>query len=569
MAVEQFPRKKVSRPHTEITVDTSGIGGASSSSDKTLMLVGSAKGGKPDTVYRFRNYQQAKQVLRSGDLLDAIELAWNASDVNTASAGDILAVRVEDAKNATLTKGGLTFASTIYGVDANEIQVALEDNNLTHTKRLTVAFSKDGYKKVFDNLGKIFSIQYKGSEAQANFTIAQDKISKKATTLTLNVGSEPESTTEVMKYELGQGVYSETNILVSAINSLPDWEAKFFPIGDKNLPTDALEAVDKVDVKTEAVFVGALAGDIAKQLEYNDYVTVAVDATKPVEDFELTNLTGGSDGTAPESWANKFPLLANEGGYYLVPLTDKQAVHSEALAFVKDRTDNGDPMRIIVGGGTNETVEESITRATNLRDPRASLVGFSGTRKMDDGRLLKLPGYMMASQIAGIASGLEVGEAITFKHFNVTSVDRVFESSQLDMLNESGVISIEFVRNRTLTAFRVVQDVTTYNDKSDPVKNEMSVGEANDFLVSELKIELDNNFIGTKVIDTSASLIKNFIQSFLDNKKRAREIQDYTPEEVQVVLEGDVASISMTVMPIRSLNKITVQLVYKQQILTA
>lgn len=125
---------------------------------------------------------------------------------------------------------------------------------------------------------------------------------------------------------------------------------------------------------------------------------------------------------------------------------------------------------------------------------------------------------MMASQIAGIASGLEVGEAITFKHFNVTSVDRVFESSQLDMLNESGVISIEFVRNRTLTAFRVVQDVTTYNDKSDPVKNEMSVGEANDFLVSELKIELDNNFIGTKVIDTSASLIKNFIQSFLDNK---------------------------------------------------
>ena len=147
MAVEQFPRKKVSRPHTEITVDTSGIGGASNSSDKTLMLVGSAKGGKPNTVYRFRNYQQAKATLRSGELLDAIELAWNASDVNTASAGDILALRVENATNAKIKKGGLTIASTIYGLDANEMQVALEDNSLTHTKRLTIAFAKDDTTK--------------------------------------------------------------------------------------------------------------------------------------------------------------------------------------------------------------------------------------------------------------------------------------------------------------------------------------------------------------------------------------------------------------------------------------
>lgn len=569
MAVEQFPRKKVSRPHTEITVDTSGIGGASNSSEKILMLVGSAKGGKPNTVYRFRNYQQAKATLRSGELLDAIELAWNASDVNTASAGDILALRVENATNAKIKKGGLTIASTIYGLDANEMQVALEDNSLTHTKRLTIAFAKDGYNKVFDNLGKIFSIKYTGEQAQASFSITEDSITKKANKLILSAGAEVGTQTPVMEYSLGQGIYSDTNVLVSAINSLPDWEAKLFPIGDKNVPTETFDKVDKADVKTGEKYVEALGGDIAKQLEYNDYVTVEIDRATPIQDFALTNLSGGTDGTVPESWADKFPLLANEGGYYLVPLTDKQAVHSEALAFVKDRTDNGDPMRIVVGGGTNETVEESIARATNLRDPRASVVGFSGTRKMDDGRLLKLPGYMMASQIAGIASGLEIGEAITFKHFTVTSVDRIYESGQLDMLNESGVIAVEYVRNRTLTAFRIVQDVTTYNDKTDPVKNEMSVGEANDFLVSELKIELDNNFIGTKVVDTSASLIKNFIQSFLDKKKRAREIQDYTPEEVQVVLEGDVASISLTVMPIRSLNKITVQLVYKQQILTA
>lgn len=569
MAVEQFPRKRVSRPHTEITVDTSGIGGGSSSSDKLLMLVGSAKGGSPNTVYKFRNYQEAKKQLRSGELLDAIEIAWNASDVGTQSAGDILAMRVEDAKNAKLEKDGITISSKLFGLEANEIQVALEDNTLTSTKRLTIAFNKDRYKKVYDNLGKIFSIKYTGSEAQASFTIAEDAITKLANKLTLKTGAASESMTEAMSFDLGQGVYTNTNTLVAEINNLPDWEAKFFPIGDKNVATASFEKVADADAKAGEVFVTALGGDIQKQVEYDEYITVAIDRSKEITAFSLTNLAGGVDGTVPESWADKFQYFANEGGYYLVPLTDKPAVHAEALAFVKDRSDNGDPMRILVGGGSNETVEESITRATNLRDPRACVIGFSGTRKMDDGRLMKLPGYMCASQVAGIASGLEIGEAVTFKHFNITDVDRKLEGTQLDTLNESGVIGLEFVRNRTVTNFRIVQDVTTYNDKADPVKNEMSVGEANDFLVSELKIELDNAFIGAKVVETSASLIKNFVQSFLDRKKRASEIQGYTPEEVQVVLDGDTAMISMTIYPIRSLNKIQVSIVYKQQILTA
>lgn len=569
MAVEQFPRKKVSRPHTEITVDTSGIGGGSSSSDKLLMLVGSAKGGNPNTVYKFRNYQEAKKTLRSGDLLDAIELAWNASDVGTQSAGDILAMRVEDAKNAKITKDGITITSKLYGLEANDIQVALEANNLTGTKRLTVSFAKDRYNKVYDNLGKIFSIKYKGSEALATYSISADVTTKFANKLVLKTGAKSDTMATVMSFELGQGVYTNTNTLVAEINNLPDWEAKFFPIGDKNVETATFEIATDVDAKTAESFITALGGDILKQVEYDEYISVGIDRSKTVSAFALTNLTGGLDGTIPESWANKFQYFANEGGYYLVPLTDKPAVHAEALAFVKDRSDNGDPMRVFVGGASNESVEESITRSTNLRDPRAAVIGFSGTRKMDDGRLLKLPAYMCAAQVAGIASGLEIGEAVTFKHFNITDVDRKFEGSQLDTLNESGVIGLEYVRNRTNTAFRIVQDVTSYNDKSDPVKNEISVGEASDFLVSELKIELDNAFIGTKVVETSASLIKNFVQSFLDRKKRAREIQGYTPEEVQVILDGDVASISMTIYPIRSLNKIQVAIVYKQQVLTA
>ena len=573
MAVELYPIKKVSRPHTEIKTDTSGIGGASSGSVKVLMLVGSAEGGKPNTVYRVRNYMQAKQVFRGGELLDAIELAWNPS-TNTGlnNAGDILAMRVEDAENAKLTVDAMTVNSEIYGLDSNDIQVALEDNTLTGTKRLTIAFSKDRYSQTFDNLGKVFSVEYQGGEAEATMSIKLDSTTGKASQLVLRAGSDLASGTVTFEktYDLGTGVYEDTNILISDINNLPDFTAKFFPIGDKNLPTDTFEKLDAVDIKNKKdVFITALAGDIQKQTAYNGYVSFDFDPQKEVTNFPLTKLAGGSNGTVPESWANKFKKFANEGGYYLVPLTAKPAVHAEANAFVQDRTVNGEPMRVFVGGGFKESIEELISRATNLRSERVALVGASGSRRMDDGRVKNLSGYMLASQMAGLASGVEVAEPITFKPFAIDQLDVILEGAQLDQLNESGVISLEFVRNSDVTGFRIVQGITTYNDKTAPVKNEISVGEGHDFLVSNLKIKLDNNFIGTKSVELTPSLIKNFIQSFLDDKKRVREITNYAPEEVQVVIDRDVVFISFTVVPVRGINKIEVTMTYQQQILTA
>ena len=226
-------------------------------------------------------------------------------------------------------------------------------------------------------------------------------------------------------------------------------------------------------------------------------------------------------------------------------------------------------MRAIVGGGFRESKEQLFGRQASLSNPRVSLVANSGTFVMDDGRKNHVPAYMVAVALGGLASGLEIGESITFKPLRVSALDQVYESIDLDELNENGIISIEFVRNRTNTFFRIVDDVTTFNDKSDPVKAEMAVGEANDFLVSELKVQLEDQFIGTRTINTSASIIKDFIQSYLGRKKRDNEIQDFPAEDVQVIVEGNEARISMTVYPIRSFKKISVSLVYKQQTLQA
>lgn len=587
MAVEPFPRRPITRPHTSIEVDTSGIGGSAGSSEKVLCLIGQAEGGTPNEVVKLRNYAQAKRYFRSGELLDAIELAWGSNP--TYTAGKILAMRIEDAKPASVEAGGLKITSQVHGNVANNIQVGLEKNTLSDSLRLRLVFQDDRVNEVYDNIGNIFTIRYTGEEANATFSVEHDEETQKASRLVLKVGDQ-----EVKSYDLSSGAYDYTNAIITDINQLPDFEAKLSPFGDKNLESNKLDKATDVDVKDKAVYVKAVFGDLQKQTAYNGIVSfeqlnadgevpsnveveageesATVTATSPIrtiEPFELTKLQGGTNGEPPASWADKLDEFAHEGGYYIVPLSAKQSVHAEVSAFVKERSDAGEPLRAIVGGGFNESKEQLFGRQASLSNPRVSLVANSGTFVMDDGRKNHVPAYMVAVALGGLASGLEIGESITFKPLRISSLDQVYESIDLDELNENGIISIEFVRNRTNTFFRIVDDVTTFNDKSDPVKAEMAVGEANDFLVTELKGQLEDQFIGTRTINTSASIIKDFIQSYLGRKKRDNEIQDFPAEDVQVIVEGNEARISMTVYPIRSFKKISVSLVYKQQTLEA
>lgn len=589
MAESVFPRIPITRPHTEINVDTSGIGGSASSSEKILCLIGQAEGGEPNTVYELRNYSQAEQVFRSGELVDAIHLAWTTNPQFTA--GRILAMRIEDAEPATLTKGGLTFKSKIYGIDSNDIQVALEENTITDSYRLKVIFDKDRIRNTYDNIGNIFKLEYTG-EGEGTYSVKKNKETGFATKLILKEDGE-----EVKTYALGDGVFEYSNDIIKDVNNTPHFEATLSPVGNKDIETKYLDEVEDVDIKVEdGVYVTAVYGDILKQTQYDQAISVErsegkQDAPQDVgvetgEDsaqvtasssqvpeeitaFSLTNLEGGTNGTPPSTWSDKLDKFAHEGGYYLVPLSSRQSVHAEVAHFVNSRSDAGEPMRAIVGAGINESKEQLIGRASALVNPRVTLVANSGTFVMEDGRKNHVPAYMVASAVGGLASGLGIGESITFKNFRINGLDQVYESSDLDQLNENGVVTIEFVRDRLNTRFRIVDDVTTYNDTRDPVKSEMAIGEENDFLSSELKILLDDNFIGTRTTETSPSIIKDFIQSYLERKKRDHEIQDFTPEDVQVIIEGKEARISMTVFPIRTLKKITVSLVYKEQQLQA
>lgn len=555
------------RPRTRVELDASSLSSSNVASEKPLVLLGSASGGEPHVPHEITNFAQAKEIFRSGELVDAIEMAWKPSP-NTSGAGKIYAVRTDDAKGAKLEEGGLTVKSKLFGHDANNIQVEYSDNESTDSKRFSVYFTQERYERTYDNIGNIFTIRYTGEEAQASIKIEVDADTKLAKHLILSVGdtSEEGEMVEVRKYDLGVGVYENVNVLVNDINNLPDFEAEMNNLGgSKDIASNLLDEVETENIKGRRATITAVAGDLINRTRNDKYIQVEVDFKKGIpEELELQNLKGGETSPAPASWADMFYKVADLGAYYIVPLTSDEAVHGELSQFLIDESDSGNHLRGMVGGGKEESIEELRARQMNLRNSRIGVTGNSGTRRMADGRAYNFSGYMFAALVAGIASGLEVGEPITYKHLNIEALDRKFTGSQLDQLDATGVIMAEFVRTRNTSYFRLTSDPTTYNSSTEPVQNRISLGEVSDFLTTEIRTILDEEFIGTKIHHTSASILKNRVESYLDTQKDVGGlIVDYSPDDVQVVITGNTARINLAVQPTQGLDYINVFIKYE------
>lgn len=558
------------RPRTQVFLDASSLGSANVLSEKPLVLIGSANGGQPGVALEFTNFAQARDTFRSGELLDAIEMAWNPSP-KVGGAGKIFAIRTDAATQATLVSGALTFTSLLYGADANGIQVEYLNDTVSNSKMLNVYFTAESYQATYDNIGNIFTVQYKGSDVYASVEVDVDATSHLATTLTLKAGADVGSATLVKTYQLGTGLYNDVNVLVNDINNIPDWSASMNTLGgNHNVTTDQLDVLAAVQCNT-AVTVKAVGADLINAIAGDQYITATVNrASAMPATIALTSLSGATTGVPPASWSNFFDAIPDLGAYYLVPLTEDTAIQGELSQFLRDESTNGDQLRSFVGAGFKETIDQLKARQMNLRNARVSLVGNSGTRRMSDGRVYNFPAYMLAALVGGVASGLPVGEPLTYKHLNIDALDTRFTGDQLDQLDASGVIMVEFIRTRQDAYFRIVSDPTTYNVASEPVQNRVSLGEVSDFLTTELRAILDEEFIGTRVGSTSASILKNRVESFLDTQKKVNGlIVDYNPDDVQVIITGNSARINFTVQPTQGLDYINVYITYQDDQLSA
>lgn len=574
-----YPKFNDSRPHVETNYDDSALSNSASNSPKNIFMIGPAADGDPTKVYTLNTLSQAKGTFGSGDLVNAMELAWDPSNDSLTNGGTIYAMRAEDATQASLTKGALSFVSKVFGDNANRVGIALDNDVITGAPRITVTYDPKNYSRVYTNIGSMFTLSYKGTATAAGYSVEKGADGY-ASKFTLATGQSIDALEEVKSFDLHSHAYQTMADLLQGISAVSGFTAGV--VGSTVVETKYLDIVDPaVDCKTTPVTVTAKVGDAVHALRYDSYVTLSAtpvdvtvgttdnsatvttssEDTKFPEPFEKTFLTGGSTGQVPVSWADKFKNVVGNDAYYIVALTDQENIHAELKAFLDEESDLGYNYRGFVGGGFNEEPEEMISRQISLKDERINLVGQSGYYANLSGSSVHIPAYLMAAYAAGVASSLRIGGALTNKYISLVSLDQELTGDQLDTLNSNGVISIEKVVNRNATGgYRFVQDVTTYNSSNEPVKSRLSLGELTDFLFDDLKLYLEQNFIGTNIRTTTADDIKAGVSSFLYNEASSDNglITSYKESDITVSISGDVAYVVFSAAPSQTMDNIVV-----------
>lgn len=580
-----YPVGNMYRPHVETNYNGDALSNNSGSSEKNIFLLGSATDGDPNAVYEVGSLSQAKGVFGSGDLVDAMELIWNPTNSQVNRGGTVYALRVDSATPAKLDKGRLQFSSHVFGDSANHIMLTLDKDVVSGARRLRVVYDAKNYDKTYTNIGNVFSLAYTGEKAFAKVDITSGSDSGEATKIEVSLGDTESAMDVVATYDLTQSNYSKLYQVLNSMSSLPGFnvtpdstatsiDTALLDVQTITLPSQkeviSKATADGADVtvnttKIKYAYVTSLAGSLVNKIRNDAYLAVTVDMSKNFpDDFYSLPLSGATSGNVPVSWSDKFEAVNGHNVYYIVPLTEQENIHAELKEFLVEEHAFGKDYRGFVGGGFGESDSDAIARRVALNSDRIALVANSGYYNTLSDLTKRVPAYVMAAYVAGVASSLSIGGSVTNKYLDLVSLDQEWAGDVLDTLDANGVIAIEHIVNRDSTGgYRIVEDVTTSNATNEPTKANIYLGELTDFLFTDLRIELDKQYIGSEISLVTADTIKASVVSFLTKEKADGLIIDFSESNILVTLDGQNAYIIFSCQPARSLRNIIVNGVYE------
>lgn len=586
-----YPKETNTRPHVATQYNDNALNNVAGASSKNIFLLGSATEGNPDNIYEIKSSSQARAIFGSGDLVEAMELIWNPTGSYYQNGGTIYAQRVENATQAQLVKGPLTFTSTVYGASANKVSVSFNKNPVSGAYDFHVDYEPKMYSQTYMSIGNLFTIGYdptSPSVTGASYKITGDLSGAQTFEIALNTSS---STTQtVLTMDLTSTAYNNIGKVITAISSLPGFSVTTLK-SCANIDSTTLDLTSgsgylTLGTSASPTTITDFYGDLLYTTRYDDYVGISVNrlgaptgvtaktsgsdtvVTANAQEidfvpFDATNLSGGSDGNVPVSWADKFQNVHGVNAYYIVPLTSEENIHAELKEFLNEEEILGYNYFGWVGGGFNESMNTAINRQTFLKSDRIALVANSGYYNSLSGKVVHAPAYLMAAYVAGVASSLSVGDAVTHKYLELTSLDQNFNGDELNALDDNGVIAIEKVVNRNQSGgYRIVEDVTTYNSTNEPVKNLVSLREITDYLFDDLRIYLEDTFIGSSVVNTTGSLIASFIEAFLKQKVSEGLLASYDRQSITCTIDGNSAYVAFSAAPTREVRTILVSGTY-------
>lgn len=546
-------------PTVASVVDDSGMANKNLTVGNVVALIGRSAGGQPNTALRFGTPSQAKATLISGDLLTAVEKAFDPSS-ETGGPSEVVVIRVNPAEQSALTlvdsdsANVIDLVSTDYGLRTNQIKVKVEAAS-SHGKKLTAQLGNDYYSQ--DNIFRdALTIQYTGAQASATLTIDNDTV-----TLAAPTGN------TVATIDLN--AYDTIQELVDFINSVTGFTSAVSDGNGEKPALNGLDSITAVDVKSAVYTVKA---DLQACVDwFNSTAEGFLDATrvtgagKPPTNVAFTYLAGGTDGTVTNNeWSDAYTTLQMEDVQWVVPISSDPSIHAmndTHCAFMS--TVGKMERRSIVGTATGTSDAAAIAAALALNSDRTSLVHIGYYDYNAAGALTLYPAYMTAALLAGMFAGVNPGTPLTNKAIKVRGLERyVRNPTDTDQLIKGGVLCVE----KTKKGFKVVQSITTWLVNTNYNRKEVSTGVCVDFVARNVRDAVDDlrGKKGTPItLNQAISRAESTLKELARPEPQGPEVITGTKENppyknLQGTLEGDVIRIQFECHPVIGVNYVLV-----------
>lgn len=484
-----------------------GAGGLASANNGVIM--GRSAGGVPNTLLQFNTVAEAVNALRSGELMDAVRLAFDPGGGYNPQR--VYAVRVNSAVQASksLLDGTgnpmVTLKSIDYGVYTNQIKVSVEAGT-TLGKKLTITFQSET-PEVFDNI-------YRGS-----FNIAYSGV---CTMTIINHSGAKTLTTSAGGLSINLADYSTIGDMAAYINSQTDFTCT--PVaGQEDASPSLLDGVSAQSIATTYVAQSTMQAFIDVVNAGSARVTAeaanaAVTRTIPAN-IATVYLLGGSDGSyTGTEWALALAMLEAEDVQFISTPSYDSAVHAAIkthcalMSAVTGRRER----QFILGGGWKSGVyatdsAAAISAAQTLNSLNGMYVFNGGTQRDVSGVVQNYPASYAACMLMGMKCSMAINQPLTFKELNLIELEWSLSDSKMENLMKEGVAVINYAPNGHP---RLVRQFNTYQT-NDLKYNEFSVVTEMFFVSRDLRMFLENRFIGQPGTAITGGTLRGAVESRL------------------------------------------------------
>lgn len=474
--------------------------------NNTLVLIGPASNGfdcndstldYENRVMEFTSFAEAKEILGSGDLLDAIKGAFSPSKDQRFSPGPQLvkALNISPNIRASITLDGHTVKALVPGPDGNKLRILIESSD-----KIVVS---DGVEKISQDglLQPDISISYTGDGTAADLTFDGNTL---AVTVTGSTDGSASFSLSISEYPTLADLYDKINSLTgftAGVESKPDFLSK------------------NLDVVASTTVIGGLSlyGTFYRQktfLENTGAFEVVSSSNTP---FSVTAsyqyLSGGSTGV----WANQDYLDAIEfskevSGLYRNVCTDTFSIASY-LSEIVNWMNSPDGSRETFGGAGADTsslsVQDRIDQAKAINN-EFMVYGVSPVKNYESDGLTEktFTGWYISVLHNAAKAATNPRESLTHKDLNIISCPELLSDNDKRKIIQAGGLYVDRKPNKG--AWKIGFALTTYQ-KSDTILTQASKVCTALAMSKDLRESLEESFLAEIVDD-------NDIRLFVDNK---------------------------------------------------